>query len=263
MSKNFVIILNYNGADYTIKCIDSLLKIPSLLKIVVVDNNSSDNSILLIKRKFPWIAVIKNDVNLGFAAGNNVGINYALRNGAGSVLLLNNDTLCLGSIKKLFENNGDIVGPVLEFKKANEMIYDLGGHVNWWLGRTTHEETDSKNNISRRKPDYISGAALLVKRNVFEKVGLLDERYFLYYEDADFCVRAKKAGFNVVLESHVYVHHVLGASLGRKNLFILYHNLRSNLIFIVKNLEWYKKPIGFVYWLCLVFKVFLNLFLGK
>lgn len=262
----FILILNFNGKKDTLECLQSLeeIKMLSDYEIIVIDNASTDGSVKAVKGKFPKAKIIKNKKNLGFAAGNNVGIRYALQEGAEDILLLNNDTLCSQtSLIWLFKNQGDIVGPVLEFQRGGKTIYDLGGHINWWIGRATHEELEYKNKISNRNPDYVSGATMLVRREVFEKIGLLDDHYFLYYEDADFCSRARKAGFKITLEPKAIIYHKLGGSSGRHSLATLYHNLRSNLLFINKNLLWWRKPIGWVYWSLLFGKVFINWLLAK
>jgi GT2 family glycosyltransferase len=256
---NFVIVVNYNNKKDSINCLRTLNKI-SGIKIILVDNNSSDNSTFEISKLFPMVVLIKNSKNYGFAKGNNIGIKYALKKHAEKILLLNNDTVfSVGSIEKMFQSVGDIVGAVLEFERDGRVYYDLGGHVNYWLGRAYHKEVELKKFVKKKEVDYVSGAAMLVQKKVFESIGLFDESYFLYYEDTDFCLRAARAGFKITLEPLVTIKHRLGSTLGRKSKFTLYHNLRSNLIFIIKNIPWHKKPIALLYWATLSVKVILNL----
>lgn len=262
--KIFILILNFNDKKDTVECLRSLKNIEASIKIVVIDNGSTDGSIEEINKYFPKVKIVDNKKNLGFAAGNNVGIRYALKEGADKIIILNTDAfLTPFSFSYLLENVGDVVGPVLEFQREGKIVYDLGGHINWWLGRTTHEEVETKKDIAHRNPDYVSGAAMLIKRQVFERIGLLDDRYFLYYEDADFCSRAKKSGFTIAIEPNAIIYHKLGASSGRHSTTTLYHNLRSNLLFINKNLIWWRKPIGWIYWLFLSIKVVINWLLVK
>jgi len=264
MGRAFVLILNTNGKKDTLECLKSLRKTKIPIEIVVIDNASTDGSVVVIKKKFPKIKIIENKKNLGFAGGNNVGIRYALKNGAEDVILLNNDTIVAsGSIESLVKNRSDITGAVLKFYRGRELVYDLGGYINWWIGRATHEEVKSKKDIGPRTPNYVSGATMRIRRKVFEKIGLLDERFFIYYEDADFCTKAKKAGFKIALEPKAIIFHKLSAFKGRRSFFNLYYSLRSNLLFINKNLVWWRRPIGWTYWSLLAAKVIFNWLLAK
>lgn len=261
---NFVIIVNYFGDEDTINCIQSVITSGFKINILVIDNGSKINFETNISKLFPNLVYIKNLKNLGFAAGNNIGIKYAMKRGAKNIVLLNNDTvISKKSLGSLIENRGDIVGAVLKFRKNNKTFYDLGGFINWWIGRNYHKEVNAVSQIYKTNPDYVSGALMLIRKNVIDKIGLFDERYFLYYEDADYCIRAKNAGFKIKVDSNVIISHKLGATLGRKSFFTLYHNLRSNLIFIFKNIPITHKPFALIYWILLCVKVTMNWFLSK
>lgn len=261
---DFVIILNFFREDNTVNCIKSVCNSNPKLKIIVIDNGSPCAFGEFLKRRFSNLFYIKNSKNIGFAAGNNIGIKYAIKKGADNIILLNNDTIVSKkSLENLINNNGDIVGAVLKFKRNNNIFYDLGGFINWWTGRAYHKEVNNISQIIKTNPDYVSGAVMLIRKKVIEKIGFLDEKYFLYYEDSDYCVRAKKTGFKIVIDTNTIIYHKLGATLGRKSFFSLYHNLRSNLIFILKNLSIVKKPFALIYWVLLCIKVILNWFLYK
>ena len=236
----FIIILNFNGGEDILACLKSLqlIKLPKgwQKEVLVIDNSKK---------------------NLGFAKGMNVGIRRAIKNGAEAVLLLNQDTVVEKNfLASLLENSADIVGPVIKFKRHGRWIYDLGGKINWWLGRTKHLEVlGIKYQVS--SIDYVSGCAMMIKRPVLEKIGLLDERYFLYFEDADFCLRAKKAGFKVAVEPKSLIFHKL--TEGRKKpLKQRLQLLKSNLIFINRWIPFWKKPIAYLYWWMLMFKILLR-----
>ena len=135
MKKLFIIVLNFNGNKQVLDCLQSLqlIKLPLdwQVKMLVVDNASADNSVQLIKSKFPGIKLIKNKKNLGFAAGNNIGIKYAFGHKSAAVLLLNQDT----EVKKdflapLLASQADIVGPIIKFKRKGRWVYDFGGKMN-------------------------------------------------------------------------------------------------------------------------------------
>lgn len=255
----FILILNYNAGKETLNCLKLFNELDYLNNIIVIDNGSQDNSVNIISNHYPKIKIIENKQNLGFAKGMNVGIKYALENNAKRILLLNNDTeFSKKAFEILLNTNEDITGPVLRYIDNGKTIFDLGGYINYWTGRAYHKETTKipKNLFSN--PDYVSGAVMLVNKEVFKKVGLLDERFFLYYEDADFCIRARNKGFKIKLEQNSVFYHELGLTSGRLSKISLINNLRSNLLFINKNILWYRKPIAWTYWFLLVCKVSLN-----
>lgn len=257
-NKIFIVILNYNCKLDIIDCLKPLIQslpVSRQSSIIIVDNASIDGSVQLIKQKFPRLKIIENKKNLGFAAGNNIGIKYALKNGAEYVLLLNPDTIVKkGFLKPLLKNPADIVAPVIKFKREKEWIYDFGGKINWCLGRSYHLETKSqKLNLAI---DYVSGCAMLIRKQVFEKIGFLDERFFLYFEDADFCLRARKAGFKIAVEPKSIISHKLREGK-RKSWLQIYHLLRSNLIFINRHISFWRKPLAYLYWWTLLSKLLL------
>ena len=252
----FIIILNFNGGEDILACLKSLqlIKLPSKWKlgVLVVDNNVNPTSL-----KLRGVKILRNFKNLGFAKGMNVGIRRAIKNGAEAVLLLNQDAVVEKNfLVPLLENSADIVGPVIKFKRHGRWIYDFGGKINWWLGRTKHLEVLG---IKYQVPsvDYVSGCAMMIKRPVLEKIGLLDERYFLYFEDADFCLRAKKAGFKVAVEPRAIIEHHLVEGK-KKPLWQRWQLLKSNLIFINRWIPFWKKPIAYLYWWLLMFKILLR-----
>lgn len=253
MSKVFAVILSFNGKRDIIECLGSVSR--EQTEIIVVDNGSVDNSVQLIKSKFPKIRVIENKRNLGFAKGCNIGIRQALKKGAKAILLLNQDTSAKKDfLRSLLKNPADIVGPVIKFKRNKRWVYDLGGRINFSLGRTYHLEENKIRRINNI--DYVSGCAVLIKRSVFEKIGYLDERFFLYFADVDFCLRAKKAGFKVAVEPKSIIIHKLTKEKKRPFKQLL-HLLRSNLLFINRYVFFWKKPLAYFYWWCLLVKILL------
>jgi len=242
VKKIYIIILKFNGEKEIKDCLASLqlIKVPKgwEIKIIVVDNSKT---------------------NLGFAGGVNVGIKEALKNGAEAVLLLNQDTKVEKDfLSPLLENQADIVGPVIKFKRRGEWVYDFGGRINWWLGENKHWEIQNPKSKIQNKfkiknskikdIDYISGCAMMIRRGVFEKIGLFDERYFLYFEDADFCLRAKKAGFKIAIEPNSIIVHYLKEG-GKKPLWQRWQLIKSNLVFINHWICWWRRPLAWGFWL--------------
>lgn len=240
-----IIILNWNGKTDTLACLDSLKKIdhPSF-DIIVVDNGSIDDSCAAIKAAFPSVHLIETGKNLGFAEGNNVGIRHALENGADWLFLLNNDTVVDSTILHAFQTQIEkdpkaaiIGGTPYLFEDQNRLDH-LGGK---WNKKTAQfdfiglRDIDSdllwKQNLSL---DYACGCALLIKRDVFEAVGLLEPRFFLIWEEADFCFRAKRAGFTIQTCRNAKLWHKVSASFKGKN-HSTYFWWRNRLFWIERN----------------------------
>lgn len=241
--KVFVIILNYNGMDVLKRCLLSVFKseYPNL-EIVLVDNNSTDGSLEMAKSTFSKPIFIRNEENLGFAAGNNVGIRFALERMADFVVLLNNDTeVEKDFLEKLVamalrQPEAGILSPVI-FDGNTRQIWFAGGQLNWWTMKAKHETAARTEEFY--ETDFITGCAMLVRKEVFREIGLLDEDYFLYWEDADFSWRARKAGFKLGVVSDSWVYHFEKSE--RKREQKLYWLVISGLIFFKKNASFFKK----------------------
>jgi len=244
-AKVTIIILNWNGKKDTIECVESVrnLSYPNY-EILIVDNGSTDGSQEAFRQKYPDITLIENPKNLGFAEGNNIGMRYALKSGSDYILLLNNDTtvdqIFLDELIKWAEMDEKvgILGPKIYFYHEPKRIWFLGANINLWTGRISYI---GRNQIDRgqfediKEVDYVAGCAILVKREVIEKIGLLDKRYFFYYEDTDWCARAKKAGYSVIFVPEAKIWHKIGASSGKIEGFSLYYSMRNRFLFMKKH----------------------------
>lgn len=220
-----IIVLTWNGRDLTLDCLRSLEAVhtPGAYG-VVVDNASSDGTVAAIRERYgDRIAVIENDSNLGFAAGNNVGIRRALADGANFVLLLNNDTMVapdfVDELLRAMTAAPDtgITAPKIFYAEPPNQIWFAGGEISLWRGTARHtgiREIDRGQYDRERDIDYATGCAMLVRREVFEKAGYLDPAYQAYFEDADFCVRAREAGFRIRYAPAAKVWHRISASTG-------------------------------------------------
>src|SRR3989344_1872147 len=251
-----IVILNFNGLDDTLACLDSIRKLKNddiFLETIVVDNFSSDGSQEALS-KIRDVAFIQNQDNLGYAGGNNVGIKYALKRKADAVLILNNDTivepkLIANLVAAL--NQGDLISPKIYFAKGFEfhksrylqidlgrVIWSAGGEIDWAniLGKHLGvDEVDRGQFAKRKQITFATGACMMVKREVFEKIGCFDEKYFLYLEDMDFCVRAKNAGFKIIFEpSAVLWHKNASSSGGSGSILQDYFITRNRLFFAFK-----------------------------
>ncbi len=262
LPKVFIIIVNYNNVSDSIACLRSLSNIDKdnySLETIFVDNGSKSQVVKKIQGAFPKLNIVRSSKNLGFAGGNNLGIKQALKNKADYVFLINNDTIIKDPqlISQLIERSVDITSPVVKYRQNEKTYYDYGGRVDWLFAHNTHIKS-TQLHPPDVKPDYLSGVSLFVRSKVFEKIGLLDDNYFLYYEDADFCLRAKKEGFSLQSCHSTMIHHQLSSSankLGNKKLKIL---AQSQWIFARKHLPKGSLPFAYLYHLYLRLKAALN-----
>jgi GT2 family glycosyltransferase len=244
----FVVIVNWNGLSDTLECLESLDRMSyASHRVVLVDNASSDGSAAAIRGRHPSIRVIENKENLGFTGGNNAGIRHALENGADYVWLLNNDTIvdrnALSALVEAAESDPDagIYGSKIYYDSNREVLSFAGATIDWRSGRSLHigrGEPDRGQYDAVRDVERVSGCSMLVRKEVCGRVGLLDDDYFLYAEDLEWCVRARSAGYRCVFVPGSKVFHKEAASVkgadGRGTLFF-YYNTRNFLKTIAKH----------------------------
>lgn len=257
MKKVAIVTVNYNGSKDTIDFLKSLKKLDSKgfeLKTIVVDNGSTDESVVKICKEFPDIDLIQTGANLGFTGGYNQGIKEGLKWEADYLLIINNDTLThspdlLQSLIKTLEREPQIglVAPKIYFAKGYEFYkeryrdQDLG-HVIWYGGgsfdwdnvTSIHrgiDEVDKGQCDGVQEVDFISGCCFLIKRVVFEKVGFFDEDFFAYFEDNDFIQRVLRAGFKLFYNGTVSIYHKVSQTAGLGSKFADFYGTRNRLIF--------------------------------
>ena len=234
-----IFILKFNPKDVLDTCLSSILKTSKnlTLEIIVVDNNSSDGSFEMVKTKYPEVQLIQNNRNLGFSAGNNAGIKKARGK---YILFLNSDTEVIGNslltMVKLLDNkpNIGILGPKLvypdktiqksvgNFYSLPEVIFDQLGGGKLGLVRSSP--------VGFKIVDWVSGACFLVRREVFDRIGLWDENLFMYMEEVEFCYRAKQNGIlTAFLPEAEVIHKERGSSTSGREAAIL--NIYKGLIY--------------------------------
>lgn len=237
-----IIILNLNNIEDTEECLESLNKIKCHnLLIYLIDNGSTTEVRNYFKNYHIKINLIENDYNLGYAEGNNIGIKRALKDGADYLLLLNNDvTVNNDFLEELIiaaqsDDKIGILGPKINYYDTPDQIWTAGGHINYWICLVTYygmNKPDTQKYSCKKDVDFVSGCAMLIKASVCRKIGLLDERYFAYFEDVDFCLRAKNNGYTIryVPSAKIY-HKVSRTSGGALSPFSLYLSTRNKLLF--------------------------------
>jgi GT2 family glycosyltransferase len=222
----YAVTLNWNRAGETLECLSSLARQTyPRLSLLVVDNGSTDDSVSRIGRDFREVAILRNSCNLGFAAGFNLGIRYALEHGAELVLVLNNDTWVDPSMLSLLVTAMDdpqlgAVSPVIYSAARPERIWSVGGRchpltVEWSDKRQDQRVTADWPAFLDR--DYLVGCAILFRRELLERIGLFDEGFFMYYEDSDISLRARQAGFRLGIVRDARMWHKVAASSGGRN----------------------------------------------
>ncbi len=249
-----IVIVNWNGISDTCVALDSIQKLRTQklqLDTYVVDNGSTNDSVLILKRKYPWVHLIEAGKNLGFTGGNNVGIRAALDSGADFVWLLNNDTYvdpnaaCM--VDAFSESNVGVVGSKIYFAKGHEyhkerysvqergkVLWYAGGVIDWSNMYASHrgvDEVDHGQYDRQDVTDFVTGCSMMIKRSVFERIGMLDDAYYLYLEDVDFSLKAKNAGFKLVYYPKSIIWHVnAGSSGGPGNPIHEYYQTRNRLL---------------------------------
>ncbi|MCB0254177.1 MAG: glycosyltransferase family 2 protein [Anaerolineae bacterium] len=237
-----IVVLNWNEPEHTVACLHSLMATGTQdrMTVLAVDNGSADDSVARLRISFPEIEIVETGINLGYAGGNNVGIQRALAAGAEAVCILNNDVIVepdfLAPLLAALQGQPDVgvVTPlVAEQGEKGGHVWALGSAVNWrtaevmrrhggepvapWLQRASFEV------------DVASGAAMLVKREVFERVGMMDEAFFLYFEEVDWSLTVRQAGYRILAVPTSVVWHRVSATLGTTSPAIDYYMLRNHL----------------------------------
>lgn len=254
-----VIIVNYNTPADTIDCLESLKKTTQpeglTLKTILVDNASKDDSVDLFSQKYPEIELIISPKNLGFAGGHNLGLKASLKHRPTHLLLINPDTLVpkdfFTSIYKSAINHPKVglVTPKIYFAKGFEfhqnyqkkdlgkVIWSAGGKFDWAnvLGSNDHvDEIDTGQFKTITDTTFATGACLLMKTEVVKNIGFLNEDYFLYLEDLEFCTRAKNFGWRIVFDPSIYLWHKVSQSSGIGSSLNDYFITRNRLLFGMK-----------------------------
>jgi len=219
--KVHIVLVHWNSWAETSACLLSLQALDyENYRVIVVDNGSSDDSASRIQRMFSWPELIMAGENRGFSAGCNIGIRRALAEKTDYVWLLNTDTrVGPGALDALVEKAesdpgvGAVGSVIYSIERPTELQAWGGGHVNFWMGRARH--------FLKPVPDkaihYLTGASLLLRRQVLESVGLLDESIFLYWEDTEYSYRLRRAGWKLVVAPDSKIWHKGMTAVGAKN----------------------------------------------
>jgi GT2 family glycosyltransferase len=246
MSQPYVIsvILNTNRREDTLACLASLTQSTyKHHKAIVLDNHSTDGSVSAIRSAFPEVEIIALAENHGYAGNNNVGIKAAIQQGADWVFVLNEDTIlapdCLAQLVACGESNLQIgiIGPLVYHHDEPSVIQSAGGRLNrFWDGSHIGQNEEDRGQFhNNHRVDWISGCAILVRRTVIEQAGMLDPRFFYYWEETEWCFRIGRHGWQIM--------HVPAAKLWHKGVqrdyrpkpSVTYYNTRNHLLMLAKH----------------------------
>ncbi len=246
----YCIVVNWNGWKDTENCVRSLYEseYPNL-SVLVVDNGSADQSVERLRHLFPELEVFETRRNLGFAGGNNEGIRLALGRGAHYVWLLNNDTVVTpGTLTALMKTAnahpeaGEIGSVLHHFEPPHAVQAWGGGRVNLWLSTSVHFLAPVQDAVL----SYITAASVLIPADVLKTVGLLDDSFFMYWEDVDFSFRVRAAGRHLTVAPDAYVYHKENSSTGRRSAILDRYVTSSGIKFIGKYAPFPPVPVLFL-----------------
>ncbi len=238
-----IIVLNWNGRDDTLACLASLKCLHYLARsIIVVDNGSTDDSVSAISAQYPEVHFIETGANLGYAGGNNIGLQYACTHGYDYTLLLNNDTEVaadfLDHLVEVCERDPRIgvAGPKIYYADRPRIIWSAGGVIDWKRGGRTfmrgiEQKDDGKYNVIQTV-DFVTGCALLIRNSTLVEIGLVDQRFGMYYEETEWCVRIARGGWKMRYVPNSHVWHKIRTDRQDWSPRITYYMARNRLLFL-------------------------------
>lgn len=254
-----IIIVNWNNKRFVKSCLNSIKKMTDYknYKVIVSDNGSTDSSIEMVKKEFKWVDLLKNNANIYWAGGNNIGIKYALKKyNSDYYFLLNDDTKIIQKdwLNKMVETAESdpkigIVGCKLIYPDGS--LQHLGGYMNGPL-MTVEKKEDKK----IKEVDHVMGSAIMIKREVIDKIGLIDMIFTPYLlDETDYCLRAKKTGFKVISDRRVKIIHYKGITIkktGNKSQRLFVRG-KTDIAFSIINLSIINALLRIFFYLPLVF----------
>jgi len=253
-----IITINYNGLKDTCALIETI-PFNDKMEVIVVDNASANDEVSEIQKRFPYVTIIKSDKNLGFAGGNNIGIKAS----RGKYLfLINNDTIFKEfKVKPLIDrlessDNIGIVCPKIRFAWGNYPIQYTGytplSKITVRNQAVGFGEEDKGQYETAHPTPYAHGAAMLIKREALEKVGLMPECYFLYYEELDWSMMFTRAGYQIWYEPTCTIYHKESQTTGQNSPLRTYYITRNRLLLVKRNYEGFYKYMAYCYLIGLV-----------
>lgn len=253
-----IITINFNGLENTCALIESI-PFHDNLEVIVVDNASKNQEAETIRQRYPQVKVIQSNLNLGFAGGNNLGINAAQGK---YIFLINNDTVFkdynIQSLIDRIESSSDIaiVCPKICFSWENHPIQFAGYTPLSKITVRNHaigfNEADHGQYDTAQPTPYAHGAAMLIRKEAIERVGLMPECFFLYYEELDWSMMFIRAGYQIWYEPKCTIYHKESQATGQNSPLRTYYITRNRLLLVKRNPKEFTRPLAYLYLLCIV-----------
>lgn len=285
--KVVIVIVNYNGEKFQNDCLRTIYEMDySNYEVVIVDNASTDNSMKMAEAEYPQIKTIYLESNLGVTKGNNVGISYSLEVNADYTLLLNNDVELHKDTLKLLVCNADrntITVPKIFYYDNLKLLWYAGGSLDWKKGGAFHKgigTIDSEGEQENEFVTYSPTCCMLIPNQTFKDIGMMDETYFMYYDDTDFCARVFDSSYRIKYVPNSFLwHKVSSSSGGEDSPFKVYYLNRNKLYYMKKHKKYVRvSAVLYTFFKCfvlwalspiykkknkLIFKAFKDYFSGK
>lgn len=249
MQKNLaIILLNYKHLDDSLACLKSLKSchFPQVLKIYFVDNSPDHTDTKILFKKYPDVVYLPQNQNLGFAKSINIGLKQAKKEGSQYFLIINPDVTVDKNFPKLLKHFQDdktlLVAPAIKHTQNSKTVFGLDGTVDWKTAKATHKNLRTIKTKSLINSQFVTFACVFLNRKTLEKVGYLDERYFMYCEDVDYCLQTKKSGGKIILDPSVVVSHETSSSFAKPT-----HKLPISYVSQIKFINKWLPPIKRVY----------------
>jgi GT2 family glycosyltransferase len=248
----YTVILAHNHCEDTLQALDSFCQTtcPNH-RLLLVDNHSSDGTAAAVQARYPQIDILAHSANLGFAAGMNSGLQYALRRGADLILMANNDVVVSPSmVTCLVEAMKPGVGaaaPMIYYWNDPQRIWSAGFSIHPWfleMRGGARGKVDDGRWKSPFEVDCLLGCAVMLSSSMLRDVGLLDERYFFYYEDLDLSIRARRKGYRLITVPDAKMWHKVAGSAGMGSAFRVYHMTRGNVLLFRIHARGLQRPFG-------------------
>ncbi len=253
MTRVITMILNWNRCADTLACVASVRAMTHPTEIVVIDNGSTDESVATIRAAYPDVTIFETGTNLGYAAGNNVGFDAIRRQtDSDAVLLLNNDTIAtpemLTHLIAEYEamDSRAVIGPEVRYADEPRIIWCAGGTIDWRRGYTRNIGIGTEVGAPAPAADvpFIVGCAMLIPIAAIRRIGGFDPRYFMYWEEVDWCVRAQKAGYRTRVVPEAVLYHKVSRGDEQPSPRVLYYLTRNRLLLLRTHLPWYRQPLA-------------------
>lgn len=221
----WIVSVNFNGTEDTRKCLGSLVAVSDSAHVVIVDNGSEPDPCLALQAEFPWAHIIRNSTNLGWSGGNNTGIRFALDRAADYILLINNDTVVSPDIVKRLVSafagypQFGVIGPVIHYMDDPDVVMTDGvvfnppGFLGFFERRQVREQISNPPAVM--ETDIVNGCCMMLRAEALRRVGVVDDRFFLIHEEADLCLRIKRAGLSCGILAEPLIWHKGSATFKR------------------------------------------------